>query len=154
MSKNIYQLELVTQLYGDDKYQSVENKITNHRTFVDRVPEIGIIAFGGIERNKFKQVDLGAKGIVGSIMLSSVYAFSGDTLTDEITFNIYQKSSNPRASNIRIATEKIKSSEMPYQFPFGAILTSSNIIEIKPSSNLDNLFVYVRPVIELFRISA
>ena len=154
MSDSIYQLKPVTQLFGEDKYQSVENLVTNHRAFVERIPEIGIISFGAIKRATFKRIDLGAKGIVGSVMLSSVYAFSGDTLTDEITFNIYQKTPNLEVSEVRIATEKIRSNEMPYQFPYGAILTNDNIIEIKPNANLDNLFIYVRPVIELFRISA
>ena len=103
MSDSLYQLKPVTQLFGEDKYQSVENLVTNHRAFVERIPEIGIISFGTIKRAKFKRIDLGAKGIVGSVMLSSVYAFSGDTLTDEITFNIYQKTPNLEVSEVRIA---------------------------------------------------
>lgn len=153
MVEPIYQIERVNQSFGEDKYQSVENLVIQTRAFVNRVPEIGVISFGAIPKNQTKQINLGKKGILSSIMLRSVYAFTGESLDDEITFNIFHKFDD--GTEIRVATERFKSNDMPYEFPYGAILTPSNTIEIRANRQpIDNCFIYLQPVTELFRISA
>lgn len=149
----VYQLQTVSESYQESNYQSVESVINSNRTFTERIPQIGVLSFGSINKNQSVSIDLGDKGIASPIMICSVYAFSSDSLEDEITFNIYHKL--PDGNIVRVATDRIKSSEMPYEFPYGAILTPSNIVEIKAQRSLiDNCFVYLRPVIEIFRISA
>ena len=124
----------------------------NNHYLANRIPNIGILAFGTIAGNQAKRLELGAKGILTPVILRSVYAFSGATTHDEIYFNIFKKDSSGTLN--KIATQRYDSNQMPYQFRYGATLTPDMIIEVKPRFNVDNLLVYVEPVNIMFSVDA
>ncbi len=94
---------------------------------------------------------LAANNVTSSILIRSVYAFSGSTSNDEIWFYIYQK--DEAGVSTRIAQQRYYNNEMPYSFPFGAVLTPNMVIEVKPKYNVDNLFIYFQPVNVIARFS-
>ncbi len=151
MTSSIFQL-LESVFSHDNKSVKAYKDQENKHYLANRIPNIGILAFGTIAGNQTKRLDLGAKGIFTPVILRSVYAFSGATTNDEIHFNIFKKDSAGVLN--KIATQRYDSNQMPYQFRYGATLTPDMVIEVKPRYNVDNLLVYVEPVNVMFSIDA
>lgn len=148
MSNLIYERVAVSQLYGDDNYQSIEDNITNHRAFIERIPEIGIIVVSNILSNQSKSFNLANQGINSPIMVRSIYAFNATSTNDEIDFNIYETTGT--GTNILVAQQTFTKEEMPVGFPYGIVLFPNNIIEIIPSQDLTSVRLFCCPVKVMF----
>ena len=74
-----------------------------------------------------------------SIQLLSVYAFNPDADQDEIRFRLFQGS-------IQLAEMKLTNSQMPFEFPKGAIINPSWSIEIDSRYEISQLLIYWQPV--------
>ena len=148
MVEPIYQLKSVSEPYNNSEYQAVENTLTNKRSFVERVPEIGIIVFGNISSNQSKKVSLAEVGINNPIMFRSIYAFSPQTTNDEILFNIYIRLDN--GSDFKVAQQRYQNGDMPLQFPYGIVLFPNNVLEVQPRQDVENIRIYCSPVRVLF----
>ncbi len=147
----MYQIQSDVQDFQNKNYKIFKDNESNHY-LADRVPNIGIINLGSILAAETKSFDLAGNNILSPIMVRSVYAFSGSTGQDEIVFFIYRK--NESGVSTRIALQRFHNYEMPFTFPYGAILAPDMGIEIKPKYNVDALFIYVQPVNVIFSVSA
>ena len=138
-----YQLETISQLYGDREYLAHNFKGAtpndDRAVFGMRIPSYGIFNFGPMANNQTKRVVLADKGISSPILMKSAYAFSSNTWNDEIKFRLFD-------GNTQLAELTILSTEMPYQFPDGAIVDNSLSIEIRVNQTTTQMLVYWQPV--------
>lgn len=147
MVEPIYQVKKVSESYGNNTYQAIQD-VTNQRTFVERTRQIGIIFFGGMESNEIKRILLSDIGVVSPIMIRSIYAFVPSNNNDEINFYIYTKVEE--GVEFRVAQQKFGSEEMPVNFPYGLTLFPDNIIEVQPKQRVSNIRLYCSPVDIIF----
>lgn len=138
-----YQLEPDYQVYGDKNYLAHNLKGAtaedDRRFFSERIQSFGIIDFGAMSANSTKSYTPATDGVISPIMITSVFAFTTSATSDEITFKIFD-------GNTEILEQKIPSSEIPYQFPPGAIIRPDLTIQVKPRYNTTALLVYWQPV--------
>ena len=138
-----YQLEASSQTYGDREYLSHKlpgaTPSDDRYFFGQRIPSYGIFSFGAINSNSTKRVVLASVGILSPILLRSVYAFTLSATNEEIRFRLFE-------DNTEIIEQRITNSEMPYQFPDGAIVSPNLSIEVEPRYTVTNLLIYWQPV--------
>lgn len=138
-----YELEPTQQIYGNKSFltHNIKGDVpeNDRHLFGMRIPSFGIIDFGAIKQNQtksFKPID---HGITSDIQLISVYAFTTSPTTDEVTLNLL-------SNGILIASQRIMNTEMPYQYPPGAIINPNLTIQVKPRYHTTALRLNWQPV--------
>lgn len=130
-------------MYGEREFLAHkllgETALDDRYLFAQRVPSYGIFSFGAMSGSETKTVVLANEGITSPIQLKSVYAFNVSASSDEIRFRLY-------AGDTEIAEMKLTASDMPFQFPDGAIIDPSLSIEVDPRYAVSQLLIYWQPV--------
>ena len=137
-----YQLETISQVYGDREYLAHNFKGAtpndDRATFGMRIPSYGVLDFGSITRNQIKDAVLADLGINSPISLKCIYAFDININT-EITLRLLE-------GNNQLIQLVIPNDKMPYQFPDGLIVDNSLTIRLTASSSVGQLLIYWQPV--------
>lgn len=138
-----YELETVKQSYGSQEYLAHKLKGTtpadDRYFFGSRIPSYGIINFGAMGANTTKQFKPLSKGINSDIALESLYLFSLDGSKGEVTFRLFD-------GTVKIAEWIFGITQLPYQFPKGAIINPNLTLEVQPKFAISQCLIYWQPV--------
>lgn len=138
-----YQLNLDSQSLGNKNYIAHDldqgEESTPQSLLSEHVANFGIIQLGELTQNQTSELSLAQAEINSPILIRSVYAFATNAVSDSILFRVLD-------NGAIIAQLSIPTADMPYEFPYGAILLPNHTISVRPAANLINLNVYWQPV--------
>ena len=138
-----YQLDTTSLTYGDREFlaHNLKGATANDDRYLfgQRIKSYGILNFGAMSGNSSKRAILSNLGITSPILIRSAYAFSQNTWNDEIKFRLFD-------GNTQLTELTILNTEMPYQFPDGAIIDPSLSIEVFTNQATTQMLIYWQPV--------
>lgn len=138
-----YELETVSQLYGDAQYLAHklkgETEADDRYFFGQRIPSFGTIDFGVMQGGSTKSYTPADHGIKSDLMLISVFDFTQNSSGDELTFKLFWQGQE-------LLEQKMSNNEIPYTFPPGAIVNPNITIQVKPRYDSTQILIAWQPV--------
>lgn len=144
----MYDLQPSFSVYNDEKYLDHvlkgETEAEDVKLVGDRVASFGIINFGAMAAGKSKEFTPIRHGINEEISARSIYSFTTSGNNDEITYRLL--ANDNRGNSAEIYEQRLTNSDMPYEFPPGAIVNPYMTIQITSKYNAVAVVLYWQSV--------
>ncbi len=119
---------------------------SNKFYFAERIAVRGELKFGVVPKNGEVRISLADNNINTPIIIDSIVAFSDESTSDEIVFNLYRSVDGVETL---IGTQRYSNTEMPIDFPDGVIYPDM-VVGVSPKVD-STIVVYCKPVKVIFQ---